>query len=50
MLKTDAMNKFLESLDISFRRDEKTSRHRVNKEASRLDKEQKSTGNYYFRK
>jgi translation initiation factor RLI1 len=22
----------------------------VNKEASRLDKEQKSTGNYYFRK
>jgi ATP-binding cassette subfamily E protein 1 len=44
------MNRFLESLDISFRRDEKTSRHRVNKEASRLDKEQKSTGNYYFRK
>jgi ATP-binding cassette subfamily E protein 1 len=50
MPKTDAMNRFLESLDISFRRDEKTSRHRVNKEASRLDKEQKSTGNYYFRK
>ena len=50
MLKTDAMNRFLESLNISFRRDEKTSRHRVNKETSRLDKEQKSTGNYYFRK
>ena len=50
MPKKDAMNKFLESLDISFRRDEKTSRHRVNKEASRLDKEQKLTGNYYFRK
>ena len=50
MPKKDAMNRFLESLDISFRRDEKTSRHRVNKEASRLDKEQKSTGNYYFRK
>ena len=50
MPKTDSMNRFLESLDISFRRDEKTSRHRVNKEASRLDKEQKSTGNYYFRK
>ena len=50
MPKTDAMNRFLESLDISFRKDEKTSRHRVNKEASRLDKEQKSTGNYYFRK
>jgi ATP-binding cassette, sub-family E, member 1 len=50
MPKKDAMNRFLESLDISFRRDEKTSRHRVNKEASRLDKEQKTTGNYYFRK
>ena len=50
MPKTDAMNRFLESLDISFRKDEKTSRHRVNKEASRLDKEQKSSGNYYFRK
>ena len=49
MPKTDAMNRFLESLDISFRKDEKTSRHRVNKEASRLDKEQKSSGNYYFR-
>ena len=50
MPKKDAMNRFLESLDISFRRDEKTSRHRVNKEASRLEKKQKSTGNYYFRK
>ena len=50
MPKTDAMNRFLESLDISFRKDEKTSRHRVNKEASRLDKEHKSSGNYYFRK
>ena len=50
MPKTDAMNRFLDSLDISFRKDEKTSRHRVNKEASRLDKEQKSSGNYYFRK
>ena len=50
MPKTDAMNRFLKSLDISFRKDEKTSRHRVNKEASRLDKEQKSSGNYYFRK
>ena len=50
MPKKDAMNRFLKTLDISFRKDEKTSRHRVNKEASRLDKEQKSTGNYYFRK
>ena len=50
MPKTDAINRFIESLDISFRKDEKTSRHRVNKEASRLDKEQKSSGNYYFRK
>ena len=50
MPKNNAMNRFLESLDITFRRDEKTSRHRVNKDASRLDKEQKSSGNYYFRK
>ena len=48
MPKKHAMNRFLESLDISFRKDDKTSRHRVNKEASRLDKEQKSSGNYYF--
>ena len=44
-----AMNRFLKSLDISFRRDEKSMRPRVNKIDSRLDKEQKQTGNFYYR-
>lgn len=42
MPKADAMNRFLKSLDMSFRRDEKSLRPRVNKLESRLDKEQKS--------
>ncbi|MDH3834055.1 MAG: ribosome biogenesis/translation initiation ATPase RLI, partial [Nitrosopumilus sp.] len=41
MPKADAMNRFLKSLDISFRRDEKSLRPRVNKLESRLDKDQK---------
>ncbi len=48
LTKTEAMNRFLKSLGISFRRDEKSLRPRVNKIASRLDKEQKSTGNFYY--
>ena len=38
--KIDAMNRFLKSLDITFRRDEKSRRPRVNKDGSRLDKDQ----------
>jgi len=49
MPKADAMNRFLKSLDMSFRRDEKSSRPRVNKLESRLDKEQKSAGNFYYK-
>jgi len=49
MPKADAMNRFLKSLDMSFRRDEKSSRPRVNKLESRLDKEQKSSGNFYYK-
>ena len=48
MLKADAMNRFLKSLEITFRRDEKSLRPRVNKDGSRLDKEQKSSSNYYY--
>ncbi|MDI1495124.1 MAG: ATPase [Cenarchaeum symbiont of Oopsacas minuta] len=48
--KTSAMNRFLKSLGISFRRDEKSHRPRVNKASSRLDKEQKSSGNFYYGK
>jgi len=46
--KKDAMNKFLRSLNITFRRDEKSSRPRVNKEDSRLDKMQKESTNFYY--
>ncbi len=47
--KADAMNKFLKSLDMSFRRDERSLRPRVNKLESRLDKNQKASGNYYYK-
>ena len=46
--KIDAMNEFLKSLDITFRRDEKSHRPRVNKENSRLDKTQKAAANFYY--
>ena len=47
MPKVEAMNAFLRSLDMTFRRDERSSRPRVNKAGSRLDKEQKGAGAYY---
>ena len=49
MQKADAMNRFLKSLDVSFRRDEKSRRPRINKLESRLDKEQKMTGHFYYK-
>jgi ATP-binding cassette subfamily E protein 1 len=49
MPKADAMNRFLKSLDMSFRRDEKSLRPRVNKMESRLDKSQKTSGNFYHK-
>ncbi|MFM7861184.1 MAG: ribosome biogenesis/translation initiation ATPase RLI [Candidatus Nitrosotenuis sp.] len=49
MSKANAMNRFLNSLDITFRRDEQTLRPRVNKADSRLDKQQKDSGNYYYK-
>lgn len=48
--KSEAMNRFLKSLDMSFRRDEKSLRPRVNKVDSRLDKQQKQSGNFYYQK
>ena len=47
--KSEAMNRFLRSLDITFRRDEKSLRPRINKLDSRLDKQQKETGNFYYK-
>ena len=49
MPKPEAMNRFLKSLDMSFRRDEKSLRPRVNKIESRLDKDQKTSGNFYYK-
>ncbi len=49
MPKHQAMNRFLKSLDMTFRRDEKSLRPRVNKIESRLDKDQKSSGNFYYK-
>lgn len=47
--KVEAMNRFLKTLEISFRRDETSMRPRVNKNDSRLDKQQKASGNFYYR-
>ena len=41
------MNKFLSILEITFRRDPENFRPRINKYHSVLDKEQKSSGNYF---
>ena len=42
------MNKFLASLEITFRRDPTNYRPRVNKMNSIKDREQKAAGNYFF--
>ncbi|MEF8831822.1 MAG: ribosome biogenesis/translation initiation ATPase RLI [Halobacteriales archaeon] len=42
------MNEFLTNLDVTFRRDERTSRPRINKPDSQKDKEQKRAGEYYY--
>ncbi len=42
------MNLFLEEVGVTFRRDPRTGRPRVNKPGSRLDEEQKKTGKYYY--
>ncbi len=42
------MNDFLANLDVTFRRDERTGRPRINKPGSQKDKEQKREGEYYY--
>jgi ATP-binding cassette subfamily E protein 1 len=42
------MNDFLADLDITFRRDERTGRPRINKPGSQLDRKQKREGEYYY--
>ncbi|MFX0113010.1 MAG: ribosome biogenesis/translation initiation ATPase RLI [Candidatus Hodarchaeota archaeon] len=46
--KRAGMNRFLRSLDITFRRDEETGRARINKKDSRLDREQRKMQEYYY--
>jgi len=42
------MNKFLKELGITLRRDKESNRPRINKLDSRLDREQKESGKYYY--
>ena len=42
------MNDFLSNLDITFRRDERAGRPRINKPDSQKDREQKRQGEYYY--
>jgi len=44
----EGMNRFLKMVGITFRRDADTKRPRINKLGSRLDKEQKEKGEYYY--
>lgn len=44
----EGMNRFLSAVDITFRRDADTHRPRINKPESRLDREQKGKGEYYY--
>jgi ATP-binding cassette subfamily E protein 1 len=44
------MNAFLREMEVSFRRDPRTGRPRVNKYGSQKDLEAKSTGHYYYSK
>jgi len=44
----NGMNSFLKDMTITFRRDPQTKRPRVNKEGSRLDRQQKEMGEYYY--
>lgn len=44
----EGMNKFLETMGLTFRRDPHTFRPRANKPGSVLDREQKESGKYYY--
>ncbi len=45
---SEGMNRFLQGLGITFRRDEESHRPRVNKEGSVKDREQKASGKLYY--
>jgi ATP-binding cassette subfamily E protein 1 len=41
------MNRFLEGVNITFRRDHDSKRPRINKSDSRKDREQRQVGDFY---
>jgi len=46
--KEEGMNEFLKRVGLTYRRDINTGRPRVNKPGSKLDREQKENGTYYY--
>jgi len=44
----EGMNSFLMNASVTFRRDYETKRPRINKSESRLDREQKASGEYFY--
>jgi ATP-binding cassette subfamily E protein 1 len=44
----EGMNEFLANLDVTFRRDQRTGRPRINKPGSQKDRQQKRAGEYYY--
>lgn len=44
----EGMNRFLKDVGVTFRRDNETKRPRINKPGSRLDREQREAGEYYY--
>jgi len=48
MPKEEGMNAFLKGVGLTYRRDVNSGRPRVNKPGSKLDREQKASGKYYY--
>ncbi len=48
LTKEEGMNEFLKRVGLTYRRDISTGRPRVNKPGSKLDREQKEKGSYYY--
>ncbi len=48
LTKEEGMNEFLRRVGLTYRRDISTGRPRVNKPGSKLDREQKERGSYYY--
>jgi ATP-binding cassette subfamily E protein 1 len=48
LTKEEGMNEFLKRVGLTYRRDVSTGRPRVNKPGSKLDREQKEKGAYYY--